>query len=64
MNKWKYYFDCQNCLNLHSYGSGFMYCMPMKNGEHPIHADDDYRVRCDAYKPAQEVMDLWSPEQN
>ena len=55
MNKWKYLFNCDNCLNMQEMRGG-RYCVPMVDGREPIHADDDYCVRCDEYEPAQEQI--------
>lgn len=56
-NKWKYECDCSNCEMVkfiddpahHRHGE---YCTAHLNlGKSPIHADDDYVIRCDCYTP-------------
>lgn len=54
--KWFYAFDCKSCERLKYIGDAF-YCVPLMTGNNPIHADDDYVVRCDDYEPTQ--MTLW-----
>lgn len=57
--KWKYAFNCRDCLCIKMLDDGVRhgnYCMPMVNGEDPIHADDDYIVRCDCWQPAQTTL--------
>ena len=63
MSNWLYDFNCWNCRRLkyldyenhHGY-----YCTPTTKGKHPVHADDDYVVRCDDYQPMQ--TDLFEGE--
>ena len=59
MTKWRYDFDCWNCDN-EEVVAGALYCKPTRAGHNPIHADDDYVVRCGEYMPKQ--MTLWEGE--
>lgn len=59
VGKWVYTFNCRDCLRMCELHDGVRdgrYCMPMVNGEDPIHADDDRRVRCDRYQPMQHTL--------
>jgi len=56
MNNWVYDFNCKNCGRIKYIDDGIRkgnYCIPIKDGGDPIHADDDYVVRCDDYQPLQ-----------
>ena len=44
MNRWCYRFRCRDCANVQLFGKD-AYCVPMKEGRNPIHADDDFIVR-------------------
>lgn len=55
-NRWKYEFRCRDCAKRTLIGKD-VYCMPMRAGKDPIHADNDFRVRCDEYLPAQMEME-------
>lgn len=50
--RWHYAFSCRNCLNKIRIDTD-TYCVPLRALRDPIHADDDYVVRCDEYQPAQ-----------
>ena len=47
---WRYDFDCRTCAQIHAI-NGANYCLPIRNGEDPIHADADRVLRCDKYTP-------------
>ena len=63
-NKWSYECDCRNCTHLqfvddpenHRHGE---YCIPGIQGKQTVHADDDYKVRCDHYCPKATQMSLF-----
>lgn len=64
-NKWKYECDCKNCAMIqfvnepehHRHGN---YCVAgIALGKSPIHADDDYVIRCDCYQPKTEQLSLF-----
>lgn len=64
-NKWKYECDCHNCEMVkfiddpehHRHGD---YCTAhLKLGHSPIHADDDYVIRCDCYVPKIDQLSLF-----
>lgn len=48
---WRYDFECRRCARL-APRDGAMYCLPIRGGESPLHADDDRVLRCDAFTPA------------
>lgn len=52
MNNWRYDFDCRDCGNKVQVGND-VYCIPGRALKKPIHAGDDFVVRCDEYKPMQ-----------
>lgn len=56
MNRWRYEFDCKLCTNKEIVGDA-TYCVPLRAGRERMHADDDYRVRCDEYRPGQISME-------
>lgn len=59
MSKWRYAFNCRDCLEtceLHDGVHDGRYCMQTLLGRNPIHADDDYVVRCDKWEPAQHTL--------
>ena len=65
--KWRYDFACRNCGNMQYVKDEIrdgMYCLPLMNGEDPIHADDDRIVRCSCYKPMQMEMELLEMEED
>jgi len=50
--KWRYECDCHHCAKVKYVNDGVRdgyYCIPVMNGEEPLHADDDYTVRCDQF---------------
>ena len=55
-NRWRSECDCYNCamvehiVDLEMSRDGD-YCIPTIMGKKTIHADDDFVVRCDCYKP-------------
>lgn len=60
LDRWRYDFDCRNCLQLQYVKDEIrdgMYCIPTKDGADPLHADDDRVVRCDRYEPRQIRME-------
>ena len=68
MNKWRYAFNCRNCLNCQYVKDEIrdgMYCIKIKasaaegSGYKAMHADDDYVVRCDDYSPMQMQLNLF-----
>lgn len=66
MAGWRYDFRCRECSQLVYHDDelrvGF-YCEPMANGEDPIHADNDYVVRCDRYEPKMVQICLFDGEE-
>lgn len=53
--RWHYAFSCRNCLNKIRIGAD-TYCVPLRALRDPIHADDDYVVRCDEFDPMFEEV--------
>lgn len=58
-HKWQYAFNCRDCGNLKYVKDEIrdgMYCVPLMNKEKIMHADDDYIVRCDSFRPLQHSL--------
>jgi len=59
-NKWKYLCSCKNCTHVQYVKDEIrdgLYCVMMLQGKRTIHADDDFRVRCDQYNPKERKVD-------
>lgn len=56
MSKYEYLFSCSDCENMKYVNDSIrngMYCTLLMVGNNPIHADDDYKVRCNCYRARQ-----------
>ena len=64
-NKWRYDFDCSNCsmiqyINDPKHHREGNYCIAhIERGSSPIHADDDFVLRCDCYSAKLDQMSLF-----